>query len=249
MTSQLLQLSEIAAEAAKMALIERKIMKVEMKGDRSLVTNADKAIEIFLRRELAAVIPGTTFWGEEFGHEPEGPEGIWLLDPIDGTSNFVYGCPYWGISIALIRKGQILMGAVPLPDLNEIYLSEAGSGVTLNSEPLPMIPAGPILPYELISMSNSDSVASSMRGVVGKRRETGAFVIDGTFFAKQRHRALFGRNEHLYDAAATILFAQELGGEVGFLDGSPFDIDALTYPIPLNPWAMLPANSGIFKPI
>lgn len=247
MTPQLLPLSEIATEAAKMALIERKNMKVELKGDRSLVTNADKAIELFLRRELAAAYPGTTFWGEEFGHEPEGPEGIWLLDPIDGTSNFVYGCPYWGISIALIQKGKILMGAIPLPDLEETYLCQAGSGVTVNGEPLPMIPPGPILPYELVSLSNSDVVAASLKGIVAKRRETGAFVIDGTFFASQRHRAMVGGNERLYDAAASILFALELGGEVGFLDRSSFDIDALTRPIPLKPWAMVPAGSGVFS--
>ena len=246
MNPQLLSLSEIIEEAAVVATSERLNLRVDLKPDGSLVTNADTAVETFLRRELLAILPGSTFWGEEFGHEPEGEEGLWLIDPIDGTSNFSFGGPLWGISIGLLRKGRLVLGGIGLPDLREIYVAGFEQGAWLNGDQMPIIPAGPILPHQLISVNGSDKSSEFVKGVPGKRRDTGAAVIDGAFFCTQRHRAHFGKGERLYDVAASLLIGMELGAEIRYQDGTELDVNELASPQHLKPWAMIPAESGLF---
>lgn len=242
----LASLAEIAAQAGQIALETRASgVARELKPDGSIVTAGDRAVETYLRDALPKLVPGSAVWGEEFGHEPAGPGGQWVVDPIDGTSNFAFGSPMWGVSIALVRDAEIIVGAVNLPDLAELYLAERGGGATRNGAALPPIPPGPVRPEELLSCA--DWLFRSNREIAwpGRLRCSGAFVIDGTFMVGQRYRALVGRGERLYDVAACVLMAQELGAEVCYADGSPFDIAELAKggKIPA-PWLMFPKESG-----
>ena len=244
MTDRLAELGRLAAEAGALAQAERTRLRRELKPDGSIVTNGDKAVELWLRERLPAFVEGTTVWGEEFGFEDAGPGGRWLVDPIDGTSNYAYGSPLWGVSIALEIGGRLRLGAVCLPDLGESYVAEDGGGAYLDGEPLPPIPPGPIQAHELTSYN--EWVLAGVEGEVpGKQRVSGAFVIDGTFVARQRYRALIGRREKLYDVAACVLLGRELGADVRYVDGASFEERDLLRDEKIGrSWGILPRDSG-----
>ena len=239
------ELGDIMLRAGELAQSLRPEMTSQLKPDGTIVTTVDVAVEEMLRAELAILEPETNVWGEELGLESEGPRGLWAVDPIDGTSNFRYGSPLWGISVALIRNGQIIVGAIYLPDLKEMFLAADGKGATLNGKRLPQIPPGAIRPEELLSYG--DSVARMQLKLPGKQRCAGAFVIDGAFVATQRYRGLVGRGERLYDVASAVIIARELGGEVRLLDNSEFDErDYMENQKIASPWIIAPKDSGLF---
>ncbi len=236
------ELAAIAEEAGEVAKKARGSLEAQIKPDGSILTNADQLAEQFLREKLAELVPGATVWGEEYGFTAQVPEGLWLVDPIDGTSNFRFGSPLWGVSIALLKGDSLEMGAVALPDLCETYLSARGHGVTRNGKPLPNIAPGKIEPFELVSYS--DHIAR-LTDVPGKMRHAGAFVIDGCFVACQRYRGLVGIRERLYDIAACVLFGLELGADVRYADGTSFDLGELKHNVKVTkPWVIFPPDSN-----
>jgi myo-inositol-1(or 4)-monophosphatase len=219
----------------------------ELKPDGTIVTPVDVEVEKLLRRTLVELYPDTNVWGEELGFEEEGEGGLWVVDPIDGTSNFAFGSPLWGISVGLVRDGVIMLGAVFLPDLNELYLAERGRGAFVNGMPLPPIPAGPIRREELVGYDARLLQEFDAKQLPGKMRLSGAFVIDGTFTARQRLRGMIGGGEKLYDAAACILFAEELDAEIRYTDGRPFVIRDLMVDHKIDSsWFIFPKDSGCF---
>jgi myo-inositol-1(or 4)-monophosphatase len=249
LTDQLQALESIMHGASKLALQVRETMSVELKPDGSLVTDADRAVEEFLREELSRVWHGTSFWGEELGQDEISGHGHWLIDPIDGTSNFAFGSPLWGISVAMFRAGQLELGAVWLTQLDEHYLAQRAIGSFKNREPMPQIPPGEIKNHELVSYGETVAKRYPVAQLPGKMRSSGAFVVDGTFTAMQRYRGLIGCNEYLYDAAACILINQELGAEVRWGDGADLDFEALANCRRFDrAWVIFPADSGITIP-
>ncbi len=240
------ELGLLARRAGEKAQELRVSMTREFKPDGSLVTNADRGVEEFLRRELPLLVPGTTVLGEEFGLEEPGPEGRWAVDPVDGTSNFAYGGVLWGVSIALVHQNQVRLGAVFLADLNEIFLGEAGGGAFFNDVPLRPIPPGAIQPEELVSYDDGLMKLLPQFQVPGKMRCSGAFVVDGCFTAMQRFRGMIGRRERLYDIAACLVINRELGAAVHYLDGSDFDLKLLENNEKIQkPWVIFPQNHGL----
>jgi myo-inositol-1(or 4)-monophosphatase len=240
-------LQEIVAQAGKVAQKGRLRLDSELKPDGSIVTNADREVELFLRSQLQAFAPGTTIWGEEFGYEEEGPEGLWVLDPVDGTSNFRFGSPLWGVSVGLVRNGEILLGCIALPDLQESYVAEKGLGSYMNGVRMKPIPAGPIEAHELVTYGDGLLHAYPDIKPPGKMRLTGAFVIDGAFTCMQRFRGLIGRRERLYDIAVCVLMGQECNADIRYTDGSEFNIKELCTPEQIKkPWLIFPRDSGFF---
>lgn len=208
-------------QAAAIASNLRTGLQIDQKRDASLVTNVDRAIEQFLKAELLALTPGAGFYGEEFGYSPPTDAGYWVVDPVDGTSNFAYGQPLWGITAAFLHEGRIRSGGILLPDLGEIFLATDGKGATQNGVKLPPIPPGPIQETELLG--NTDSRIRFLGQTPGKLRHIGAFVVESTFVATQRYRALITGQISLYDCAAGILINRELGAEIKYLDGTEFN--------------------------
>ncbi len=232
-------------ECGEMARVERANLVTELKPDGSIVTSADRKVEKYLREELPNLVRCTNVWGEEFGFEPEGEEGLWLVDPIDGTSNYAFGSPLWGVSIALIVQGQIQLGCIALPDLNELYISGFGLGSFLNGEPMIPIPSGKIEEHELVCFNESAAAAISVP-MPWKRRDFGSFVVSGAFVATQRLRGLIGKNEKLYDCAAAMLICSELSADIRYANGSPFAPGDLVCDEKIeSPWLIFPADSGV----
>lgn len=236
------ELERLIREAGRLAVETRSAMCREIKPDGSIVTTADRNVETFLRHELASLTPGASFWGEEFGYEPPAPGGFWVLDPIDGTSNFAYGQPLWGVTAGYLVDGKIVLGAIDLPELGWTLTATKGGGATLNGAPLPEIPAGPIAATDLLGIG--DSAMAVVPNFPGKMRHIGSFVIEAAFVARQNLRAMATARVKLYDAAAGILICRELGAEVREISGADWNEAEWQQPIPCRPLYVGPKGSN-----
>jgi myo-inositol-1(or 4)-monophosphatase len=239
-------LPELAArlsEAGELAKRIRAELQVFSKPDGSIVTNADRAIETLFRERLPEIVPGASVWGEEFGHESPTEAGQWLIDPIDGTTNFAWGSPLWGVSVGLFRGDRVVLGGLYLPDLDEMYLCAQGHGVTLNGRELPHARPGAVKVSEPIGYC--EAVARLGYVLPGRQRCAGAFVVEAAFVMAGRLRGMIGLRESLYDVAPCVLFGEELGYEVRYADGDAIDWASLTAPVSINrPWLIFPPESG-----
>jgi fructose-1,6-bisphosphatase/inositol monophosphatase family enzyme len=244
-TAFLTELGALAFQAGQIAQTARFELERELKPDGSIVTNGDRTVEEFLRPKLVDLQPGSTVWGEEFGFSEEGEGGLWVVDPIDGTSNYAYGSPLWGVSVGLLQGEEILAGAIMLPDLEELYLALPGAGASLNGRRLEPLPPGRVQKQELVSYSDTLLRTFPGRRWPGKMRCSGAFVVDACFAFRQRFRGMIGIREKLYDMAPAVLMGRELGADVRYADGRPLLIEALKADEKIeHPWIIFPAESG-----
>lgn len=126
-----------AGEHAKGFLKERATLEVKSKGPQDLASEADLSTELMIRARLDERFPEDGFLGEETGSTDFAPgQGIWVVDPIDGTQPFVSGLPSWCVSIGFVRDDEILFGAVYAPALGELFAGGAGFPATLNGAPV-----------------------------------------------------------------------------------------------------------------
>src|SRR5450432_3964966 len=126
-----------AARSLKRDFGEVEKLQVSLKGPANFVTAADRRSEEILREELAKARPGYGFVGEESGRtDGTDKTNTWIVDPLDGTTNFLHGIPQFAISIGLDREGTIVAGVVYNPVTDELFLAERGKGAFLNDQRL-----------------------------------------------------------------------------------------------------------------
>lgn len=134
MSNELKVAIEAAKAGAKAALKYFKTNpSFELKPDNSPVTKADKESENVIRKYISNVFPKANFLGEEGGGSLEQKE-VWLIDPLDGTKNFIRGLPFWGIEISLVRDNKIIVGVSFAPSINELLFAERGGGAHCNNK-------------------------------------------------------------------------------------------------------------------
>jgi myo-inositol-1(or 4)-monophosphatase len=125
----------VVREAGQMALERyrrRDSLAIERKGKQDFVSEADKACEAFVASALLKAFPDDAFLGEEGGLQNEGGEATWIIDPIDGTSNFIAGIPIWCVSLGLVIDSRAVLGIIYNPVTEELYAARAGEGAYLN---------------------------------------------------------------------------------------------------------------------
>jgi myo-inositol-1(or 4)-monophosphatase len=203
---------------------------VRHKGRIDLVTQTDGAVEAHLRECLDALLPGTDFMGEESARSlvPEGD--CWIVDPLDGTTNFVHGIPFVAVSIALWQEGTVRLGVVNLPMLGECFSAEKGQGAHCNGRPIQvsgnsrceqsLIATG--FPYDIDAQKDRilrwlGSVLPQCRGV----RRCGAAAADMAYVAAGRYEAFYEAGLKPWDMAAGWLLVEEAGGRVTNILGEP----------------------------
>lgn len=213
---------ELCCECGILAQQIRDGHQREFKDDGSIVTEADKRIESLLRIRLPELVSGSTVWGEEEGYRTPGEGGLWLVDPVDGTSNYSYGSPLWGISVGFYRDKEIQLGVVRLPDMDQTLSAAKGEGATLNGKPLAPLRKGEILPSELVSYDDGISRLFP-EGLPGKMRYAGAFVAEAAFMAQGIFRGLLSSKADFYDIAASTCILRELGAELTYVRGGRID--------------------------
>src|SRR4030095_14552021 len=127
----------VVREAGQIALERyrrRDTLTIERKGRQDFVSEADKACEEFVVGALLEAFPGDAFLGEEGGAQNAGGEATWIIDPIDGTSNFIAGIPIWCVSLGLVIDTQPVLGVVYNPTTEELYAGRIGDGAYLNGK-------------------------------------------------------------------------------------------------------------------
>jgi myo-inositol-1(or 4)-monophosphatase len=206
---------------------------IERKGRIDLVTDTDRKVEDFLKDELHSILPGASFLAEETASDATLSDPCWVIDPLDGTTNFAHGLPITATSVALWRGGSMELGVIGIPVLDEFFHAERGGGAFLNGEPISVTDtADPLqalvatgFPYDI--RENIDVVMDNMRQVLvtcqGLRR-MGAAAVDLAYTAAGRFDAFYEPLLHPWDTAAGMLLVQEAGGCVTTFDGGPYDI-------------------------
>jgi myo-inositol-1(or 4)-monophosphatase len=231
--SALLNVMVAAARKAARSLArdfgEVENLQVSLKGPANFVTAADRRAEEILYAELAKARPGYGFLGEEGGRR-EGTDKAhtWIVDPLDGTTNFLHGIPHFAISIGLEREGTIVAGVVYNPANDELYTAERGKGAFLNDKRL-RVAARKRLADAIVACAlphhgrgdlelNRREMAAVQDKVAGLRR-FGAAALDLAFVASGRFDAYWERELSPWDMAAGLLLVREAGGFVSDVDG------------------------------
>ncbi|MCE2510238.1 MAG: inositol monophosphatase [Alphaproteobacteria bacterium] len=231
--SAIINVMEGAARKAARSLVhdfgEVEQLQVSKKGPGDFVTNADLKSEKILRKELRRARPDYGFLLEESGAE-EGtdPDNTWLVDPLDGTSNFLHGNPHFSITIALRREGKTQAGIILDPIQDEFFWAERGGGAFLNDRRL-RVSARKQLAEALVAFGEpfggrpgKKSIAEVLPRVMEKTaglRRTGAAAQDLAYVAAGRFDAYWEEGLKPWDMAAGILLVQEAGGYVTEIGG------------------------------
>jgi len=204
-------------------------LQVSLKGPANFVTAADRRTEEILQAELTKARPGYGFLGEEGGRTAgEDKSHCWIVDPLDGTTNFLHGIPQFAISIGLEREGVIVAGVIYNPANEELFTAERGKGAFLNDQRLRVAArrrmSEAVVACGLPHMGRGDlalfrsEIAVVQERVAGLRR-FGAAALDLAWVAAGRFDAYWERDLAPWDMAAGILMVREAGGFATDLDG------------------------------
>ena len=192
------------------------------KQDGSFLTEADLAVQHRIQDLLNEQFPDIGFLGEEMSVEEQkkallSPHGVWILDPIDGTSNFSAGIPYYAVSLAYIKEGRIEWGMVYDPERNECFYASHGKGAFLNGEPL-------LKKNNDVSIANSTAVIDFKRlnselaariasqPPYSSQRSFGGVALDWCWLAAGRFHLYLHGKQNIWDYAAGHLIFNEVGG-------------------------------------
>jgi len=202
------------------------------KADGSLLTEADVASQEALVRLLHDIEPVPVV-GEEMTADEQavqwqaGQAGLWCVDPIDGTSNFVHGVPYFAVSVALMREGRSVLGAIYAPVADEMFWAVRGHGAFLGDEPLPIrteVPSmkGAFANVDFKRLPRTLGAALVADPPYYSQRNLGASTLEWCYLAAGRLDLYLHGGQKPWDYAAGSLILSEAGGSVGTLDGEDF---------------------------
>ncbi len=199
-------------------------LQVSAKGPGDFVSRADRAAEATIREDLMHARPSYGFLGEE-GKEIDGedPTRRWIVDPLDGTTNFLHGLPHWAVSIALEHKGQIVAGVIYDPVKDEMFYAEKGGGAWMNESRLRVSGR-----HKMIESIFATGLPFAGRGelpetfqelarllpVTSGVRRFGAAALDLAYVAAGRYDGFWERGLQPWDVAAGLIIVREAGGIV-----------------------------------
>lgn len=204
------------------------------KAPADLVTEADFASQEAIRKFLASRHPEHDFLGEEGEQEqPRSSPYRWIVDPLDGTTNYVHGLPNYGVSVALEKDGEIIAGVVFDPNFDECFAATAGGGAFLNGEHL-QVSGVTNLSEALVAVSFAPKVRPNAPEIehflqvlplCQAVRRMGSAALNLSYIAAGRLDGYWATTTHLWDVAAGMLILREAGGLFTGFQGEPFDPD------------------------
>ncbi len=197
-------------------------LQVSKKGPKDFVTKTDKRVEKILINELEKSKKNYSYITEETGKILNQNKDIfWLIDPIDGTINFLHGIPHFAISVALQIKGEIVIGLIFDPIKNEIFYAEKNNGSYLNNNRIRVSKKSNM--DECLFASNNEGVKSIYPNL--NTRNTGCAALDLAYVGCGRFDGYFHNNINIWDIAAGKIIIEEAGGEVNEINN--FDINKI----------------------
>lgn len=227
-------IQNIVAQAGELILSAKELDVQEKTGHKDLVTKYDCLVQQKLETELTALLPGSRFLGEENAVPPDmaGSTPVWIVDPIDGTTNFIQGFPNSAISVGLWAEGDMALGVVYNPYTGEMYAAQRGKGATLGGRPIhvkdkplthSLLLFGSGLYYrELTDLTLR--IFSAAFPLAQDVRRFGSAALDYCYLAAGKAGAFFEARLCPWDSAAGSLIAREAGAIVTALDGGPLDL-------------------------
>lgn len=210
---------------------------IHEKGRFDLVTDADRAAQERVQQILTQAFPDHAFLGEETplaarGELLSSKKPLWVVDPLDGTTNYVHRNPCYAVSIGLVQAGKPLVGVIYDPSRDELFSALAGSGAALNREPIQVTQVSS-LSEALIAMGfpadwRTDPRISSTWNWFGHRsqgmRRTGSSALNLAYLGAGRFDGFVAFQQWPWDVAAGMLIVEEAGGTVSQADGQPYDV-------------------------
>ncbi|MEM6372637.1 MAG: inositol monophosphatase family protein [Pseudomonadota bacterium] len=197
-------------------------LQVSMKGAGDFVSKADLAAEAIIKEELRTARPTYGWLAEEGGEEAgEDPTRRWIVDPLDGTTNFLHGLPHWAVSIALEHKGQVVAGVIYDPAKDELFFAEKGQGAFMNDQRLRVSGRSRMieglfstgLPFAgRADLPETLQELARLMPVCAGVRRFGAAALDLAYVAAGRYDGYWERRLNAWDIAAGVLIVKEAGG-------------------------------------
>ncbi|HEY0080480.1 MAG TPA: inositol monophosphatase family protein [Pyrinomonadaceae bacterium] len=229
--------SQIARDAGHV-LVERfgRALQISNKGDIDLVTEADVAAERLIVESIRSYYPRHEILAEESGASSAAgelaSEWKWIIDPLDGTTNYTHGYPCFCVSIALERAGELVLGVVYDPVRDEMFAAERGAGATLNGRSIrvsevydlnrAMLCTG--FPYDVRDRGDFARHFTNFIMHAQAVRRDGSAALDLAYVACGRFDGFWEEGLRPWDVAAGVLLIEEAGGRVSRYDGSPFRV-------------------------
>ena len=225
----------MAREAGELLLkkfrtFSRKDLK--LKADKGLLTKADLASERLIIRNIKKKFPDHAILSEEAGRNKKKSDYLWVIDPLDGTTNFSMHSPLWGVSIAVAYKKKVSFAVVFIPYLREMYIAEAGRGVEMNGK---KIKVSKIAPSKILNTfchgPKERDVKRAVKYYVRQRmhgfhcRQLGAASIELAFVASGRVESIAIPGANSWDVAAGVLIVREAGGRVTDFKGRDWKLE------------------------
>ncbi len=212
-----------AAEKASKILIrdfgELEKLQVSLKGPSDFVTNSDKKVEKIIIEELTKSRKKFSILGEEIGEvKNSDKDNYWIIDPIDGTTNFLHGIPHFAISIALKTKQEIVSGLVFDPIKNEMFYAEKNSGAYFNNQRI-RVSKKKKLNECLFATGGKDIINCELN-----TRKSGSAALDMAYVGAGRYDGYFQKNLNIWDIAAGIIIVKEAGGKINDMDYSSNEV-------------------------
>ncbi len=208
-------------------------LDIEMKGEKDLVTEVDKQSERLIVEHLLSCFPDHDIIAEEGDYLQAGSPYRWIIDPVDGTTNYAHGYPWFCSSIALEAERELVAGVVYNPIYDELFTASKGNGAYLNGNRLSVSNRAPLshsllatgFPYDCATdpannFANFIAFQKSARGI----RRAGAAALDLAYVAAGRLDGYWELKLKAWDVAAGVLLVREAGGLVTTFDGSVFDV-------------------------
>jgi myo-inositol-1(or 4)-monophosphatase len=212
---------ELADDAGRRLLGYFGEVEGERKADGTLVTLADLEVDRTLQAAIHARYPIHGIISEEASAVYHGEDLCWVLDPLDGTVNFVWGLPIWGVSIALLEGGLPVVGVADFPALHQRFYARRGGGAFLNDRPI-RARSGPDLDFNALLGMDSRSYRRSFLNMSVKVRILGAAVYDLLMVANGTEIAATQSAVKVWDVAAAWLICEEAGATVANAEGQAF---------------------------
>lgn len=229
MSNELVIVIEAAKAGAKKALqYFSKNPQVIIKPDNTPVTIADKECEQEIIKVILKNFPNSSFLAEESG-TTEGNDFVWVIDPIDATKSFIRGLPFWGIQIALAKKGEIVLGVSYAPVLNELFYAEKGKGTFLNDKKVSVSKVD-LLKNATLSHGTTNFFEEKTNNLLKLSKacnyERGFGDFYGyTLVASGRIDIMTdAKNGGPWDIAAVKIIVEEAGGKVTNINGKPWEL-------------------------
>jgi len=205
---------------------------VRHKGAVDIVTEADERAEAMIKEILLGAFPSYGILAEEGGGMAGEEDARWIVDPLDGTTNFAHGLPIFCVSVALEREGEVALGVVHDPIRGETFTAERGNGATLNGEPIRVSTTDDMIaalmvtgfPYDRERVQDAVALFGRFATITQSMRRLGSAALDLCYVASGRLDGYYEGGIHAWDVAAGALIVEEAGGKVTDYRGGALDL-------------------------